>query len=67
MASSDDSACVHNGEKFDVGAEFYDGCDNFCTCHKEGAGTPEVVCNPIKCPSAFGLDIINPFCLVPIS
>ena len=60
----DDGRCIHNGDEYDVDAEFFDGCDNFCSCHRPETGSkPEVVCNPIKCPSAFGLDIINPFCL----
>ena len=54
-----DSGCVHNGQNYKFEEEFYDNCDQFCICAEEGA----VFCNPIKCPSEFGLDVINPFCL----
>ena len=32
----------------------------FCHCD---AATAEVTCFPVNCPSKFGLDVINPFCL----
>ncbi len=32
----------------------------FCSCD---SGTGAVFCHEIKCPSSFGLDVINPFCL----
>ena len=35
-------------------------CFRFCHCD---AATAEVTCFPVKCPSKFGLDVINPFCL----
>ena len=59
-------SCNHKGQIYQIGAEFYDSCEQYCSCQAaddEAAGQPEVLCNPIKCPSAFGLDIINPFCL----
>ncbi len=44
---------------YDYEQEFYDQCDRFCICAEDG----NVLCNEIKCPSRFGLDVINPFCL----
>lgn len=51
--------CTFNGRNYEYDEEFYDGCDSFCYCGTDG----NVVCNSIKCPSSFGLDVINPFCL----
>eukprot|EP00096_Caligus_rogercresseyi_P011409 TRINITY_DN4478_c0_g1_i1.p1 TRINITY_DN4478_c0_g1~~TRINITY_DN4478_c0_g1_i1.p1 ORF type:complete len:1447 (-),score=380.43 TRINITY_DN4478_c0_g1_i1:293-4633(-) len=51
--------CFHKGTEHGKGEVFYDGCDNFCLCLENG----ETYCNPIECPSDFGLDVINPFCL----
>lgn len=51
--------CLYKGQNYDFETEFYDNCDNFCYCNSEG----NVDCNAIKCPSDFGLDVINPFCL----
>ena len=53
------SGCSHNGVNYLFEEEFFDNCDQFCVCVEKG----EVFCNPIKCPSEFGLDVINPFCL----
>ena len=33
-----------------------------CVPRQNGAGV-EVMCNPIRCPSTFGLDVINPICI----
>jgi len=55
--------CSHNGKTYSVGEQFYDNCDEFCMCIAGSMGSPELICNPIKCPSSFGLDVINPFCL----
>ncbi len=51
--------CSHNGKTYSFEEEFHEGCDQFCVCLEDG----EVFCSDIKCPSAFGLDVINPFCL----
>lgn len=56
---SPSSVCLFNNEAYELGTEFHDGCDAFCMCTANG----EVVCHKIKCPSKFGLDVINPFCL----
>ena len=53
------AGCSYNGANYLYEEEFYDNCDQFCVCVEKG----EVFCNPIKCPSEFGLDVINPFCL----
>ncbi len=55
--------CAHNGELHELGSQFYESgeCENFCHCDVDTA--PEVACFPVKCPSKFGLDVINPFCL----
>ena len=55
----DENECVYKGEKYQVGDSFHDECEAFCFCRDGG----ETVCNPIKCPSEFGIDVINPFCI----
>ena len=48
------------GEKvYNYGEEFYKDCDSYCICTEDG----EPFCNPIECPSDFGLDVINPNCI----
>ncbi|XP_040573010.1 uncharacterized protein sas isoform X2 [Lepeophtheirus salmonis] len=51
--------CLHKGQEHQRDQVFYDGCEQFCVCLENG----ETYCNPIECPSDFGLDVINPFCL----
>ena len=41
-------------------ATYFPAHFRFCHCD---AATAEVTCFPVKCPSSFGLDVINPFCL----
>ena len=55
--------CRHKGKSYAIGQDFYDDCNAFCMCIAGSNGAPELICNPIKCPSSFGLDVINPFCL----
>ena len=51
--------CLYKNQVYEYESEFYDGCESFCFCTETG----EVLCNPIKCPSGFGLDVISPFCM----
>ena len=53
------NGCLYKNKIYEYESEFYDDCDSFCFCTETG----EVLCNPIKCPSQFGLDVINPFCI----
>ena len=53
------TGCLYKDKLYEFESEFYDGCESFCFCTETG----ETLCNPIKCPSQFGLDVINPFCL----
>ena len=61
--STSTDVCRHKGKGYSVGQDFYDDCNAFCMCVEGLQGSPELICNPIKCPSSFGLDVINPFCL----
>ena len=61
--STSESRCRHKGKGYDIGQDFYDDCNAFCMCVEGVQGAPELICNPIHCPSSFGLDVINPFCL----
>ncbi len=54
------AGCVYKGRTYSLGEDFHDGCDQFCSCDP---GSGAVFCHEIKCPSSFGLDVINPFCL----
>ena len=51
--------CLYKNKIYEIGQDFHDGCSSFCFCSESG----EAICNPIQCPSNFGLDVINPFCL----
>ena len=53
------NGCLYKNKIYEYESEFYDGCESFCFCTESG----ETLCNAIKCPSEFGLDVINPFCL----
>jgi len=59
VVAADGDSCLVDGQRHGVGEDFYVGCEKFCTCDAPGSAT----CHPIKCPSKFGLDVINPFCL----
>ena len=61
--STSDTRCRHKGKGYEIGQDFYDDCNAFCMCVADSQGAPELICNPIQCPSSFGLDVTNPFCL----
>ena len=52
--------CKFKGQVYKFGEEFYDNCDSYCICQDNG----EPYCSDIKCPSEFGLDVINPNCIL---
>lgn len=56
--SSNSSDCEYKGKKYKKGVEFHDDCSAYCICAEEG-----VECAPFKCPTYFGLDVLDPQCL----
>lgn len=50
--------CEHDGKKYTIGMQFNEGCEQLCICTVEG-----VHCEKIECPSNFGLELMNPYCL----
>lgn len=38
--------------------QFNEGCESLCICTAEG-----VHCEKIECPTTFGLELMNPYCL----
>lgn len=55
----DKTSCNYRGKLYKIGAEWYDECLSFCTCH-EGARTE---CATIDCPLDSGLDVLDPTCI----
>ena len=63
LFENEEDVCSFEGKTYQIGEHFYKDCDEFCICFENDAGNKELMCNPIKCPSSFGLDVINPMCL----
>jgi len=57
--TSMEAACHYKNKMFAAGEEFYDGCDEYCVCEDSGA----VQCEPIECPTEFGLDLLDSHCV----
>ena len=51
--------CRVGDKVYRYGEEFHKECEAYCICQDNG----EPYCSDIKCPSEFGLDVINPNCI----
>ncbi|KAI4477074.1 hypothetical protein M0804_013075 [Polistes exclamans] len=55
----DKNSCSHRGKSYKLGAEWYDECISFCICAEGG----KAECVTIQCPTDFGLDVLDPYCI----
>ncbi|KAI4473247.1 hypothetical protein M0802_016227, partial [Mischocyttarus mexicanus] len=55
----DKNSCSHRGKSYKLGAEWYDECISFCVCAEGG----KAECVTIQCPTDFGLDVLDPYCI----
>lgn len=55
----DEISCTHRGKTYEVGKQWHDECIAICICLPSG----ETRCATIECPTEFGLDVLDPYCI----